>query len=335
MKAESRRSFFLGAVFVTVASLYVCNAVAQQTQSLELTPLSETDAFIAITLAKNPTARLAAAEDFVAKYPNSKARLKAAELVVEELLKVQNPAVSLTLVERAKTIFTDPAERNVLKRVMLDAYASGSRSDEAFELAQELLKTDPDNLRILTQMTHAGAQEAKRKDRKHTAQALQYGIAAITIIESGKKPEGLGHAPWQDYQANLGTLYQQTGLLLLASGETEPAKSRLKRATELSPWDPGNYALLGRILNTEYAAQKSNFETMPEGNLKTETKKNLERMLDQIIEAYAKATALATGLAEYQTLLQQVVPDLTAFYQHRHQSTKGLQQLINQYRIRR
>ena len=54
-----------------------------------------------------------------------------------------------------------------------------------------------------------------------------------------------------------------------------------------------------------------------------------------MIETYARAAGLATGRAEYQTLLQQVIPDLTAYYKYRHnQSIKGLQQLINRFRVR-
>ena len=71
---------------------------------------------------------------------------------------------------------------------------------------------------------------------------------------------------------------------------------------------------------------------MPEGRPKQEALKKLEVVLDSVIDAYARAAGLATGRAEYQTLLQQVILDLTTYYKYRHKSTKGLPELINQYR---
>ena len=74
---------------------------------------------------------------------------------------------------------------------------------------------------------------------------------------------------------------------------------------------------------------------MPEGTPKQEALKNLEIVLESVIDAYARAAGLATGRAEYQQLLQQVILDLTTYYTYRHKSTKGLPELINIYRPRR
>jgi len=78
------------------------------------------------------------------------------------------------------------------------------------------------------------------------------------------------------------------------------------------------------------------YEALPEGKEKKETLMRLDAMLDTIIDAYARAAALATGRPEYQTLMQQVIPDLTNYYKYRNnQSTKGLQQLIDKYKLQR
>jgi hypothetical protein len=75
---------------------------------------------------------------------------------------------------------------------------------------------------------------------------------------------------------------------------------------------------------------------MPEGEAKQEAKTTLEVALDSMIDTYARAVGLASGRVEYQTLLQQVIPDLTAYYKYRHnQSIKGLRELINRYRTAR
>ena len=296
---------------------------------------TEAQALAAIKLATNPTSKLAAAEDFIARFPKSDERLRITELIAGELLKIKDGNVALALLERARAVFTAEQEIEILKPVALEAYTLGNRSDDAFAVAGEMLAKNPDDLNVLVRMTRVGAVEARNKNRKHADTSLQYGLKAIEIIEKGNKPSGLDDETWSDHKAHLGQLYQQTAILYLAAQNTDEAKTRLKRASELSPHDPSNFALLGRVINAGYLAQLKSYEEMPEGKAKQEAQKKLELVLDSVIDLYARAAGLATGRAEYQDLLQQVILDLTTYYKHRHKSTKGLAQLINQYRPRR
>ena len=271
---------------------------------------TEADALAAIKLATNPTTKLAAAEDFIAKFPQSHARLAVAEQIATEIAKIKNGEVALALLDRAQAVFTTTEERDVLKPVALTAYVLGDHADEAFALASELVAKNPNDLAVLVRMTQLGADEARKRNRKYADVSLQYGLKAIALLEADKKTD------------NLGQLYQQTAILYLAGGNTDEAKSRLEKATKLSPQDPGNFALLGRVINADYVAQ---LKTLPEGQA--------TQLLDRVIENYAHAAALATGRAAYQILLQQLIPDLTTYYKQRHNgSTNGLQQLINQYK---
>lgn len=316
---------------VTKALLAVCilhGLVAAQS-------LTEADALTAVKLATNPTSKLAAAEDFIAKFPNSNARLGVARLVADEILKIKNGAVALVLLERAQAIFTSEPERAILKPVALEAYAIGNRTDDAFSLASEMFTANADDLYLLVRMTQLGAEEARKRNRKYANVSLQYGLKAIGLIEGDKKPSSVDDETWAAHKANLGQLYQQTAILYLATGNTPEAKARLTKASVLSPRDPNNFALLGRVINADYVLQMKAYEAMAEGGPKRETLKRLDAMVDEMIDAYARAAGLATGRAEYQTLLQQVIPDLTIYYKYRHnQSTKGLQELINRYRAR-
>lgn len=284
---------------------------------------NEAQALAAIKLATNPTSKLAAAEDFIARFPKSDERLHIAKLIADEMLKIKDGTVALALLERARAVFTSDQEREIFKPVALEAYAIGNRADDAFALAGEMLAKNPDDLHVLVRMTRAGAEEVRKKNRKYADVSLQYGLKAIAIIEKASKPVSLD---------DLGQLYQQTAILYLAAQNVDEAKARLKRASELSPQDPANFALLGRVINADYLAQMKSYEEMPEGKSKQEALKKVEAVLDSVIDAYARAAGLATGRAEYQTLLQQVIPDLTTYYQYRYKSTKGLPQLINQYR---
>ena len=296
---------------------------------------TESQALNAIKLATNPTSKLAAAEDFIARFPKSNERLRIAELIAGEFLKIKDGNVALALLDRAKAVFTSEQEREILKPVALEAFTMGGRADDAFALASEMLAKNPHDLNVLVRITNAGADEARKKDQKYAAVSLQYGLKAIEIIERDNKPSNLDEQTWSKYKANLGQLYQQTAILYLAAQNSEEAKTRLKRASELSPNDPANFALLGRVINSDYLAQKKSYEEMPEGGQKQEALKRLEAVLDTVIDAYARAAGLATGRAEYQPLLQQVILDLTSYYKYRHKSTKGLPELINQYRPKR
>ena len=108
----------------------------------------------------------------------------------------------------------------------------------------------------------------------------------------------------------------------------------MTKASTLSPRNPSNFALLARVINADYVVQKDAYEAMKDGKSKQEAQKKLESLLDSMIDAYARAVALATGRVEYQSLLQTVIPDLTMHYKTRNnQSIKGLQELINRYRL--
>ena len=296
---------------------------------------SETDALAAIKQATNPTTKLTAAEDFIARFPTSKSRLDIAKLVAAEILKVRNVTVALTLLQRAQAIFTNEEEREALKPTAFEIYIAANRYDDAFALAKEMLAKNPDDLDVLVRMTQTGVEETRKRNRAHADVSLRYGLKAIALIESGKKPAGIDNESWLAHKSNLGQLYQQTAILYLAADNTQEAKARLTKAALLSPQDPNNFALLGRLINADYVSQTKDYEAMPEGNAKQEALKNLEAVVDSMIEAYAGAAALATGRPEYQMLLQQVIPDLTVYYKYRHnQSTKGLQELINRYKPR-
>lgn len=295
--------------------------------------LTEEQALTAINLATNPSTKLAAAEEFITRFPKSSSRLKAAEIVAAEILKIKNGTVAIMLVERAQSIFTLEEEREILKPVALEAYATGNRPKDAFKLAEDLLARNPDDLYVLVQMTQAGADEVRKRNREHAEVALQYGMKAIALIEAGKKPPKVDDQSWAEYIANLGQLYQQTAILHLGTGNTVEAKARLTKATELRPADPSNYALLGRVIHAEYVKEMEAFEKLPDNKQKQETRKKLDAVLDTIIDAYARAAGLALGRIEYQQLMQQVIPDLTNYYKYRNKdSTKGLKELINKYR---
>ncbi len=285
-------------------------------------------AFADIASAKNAASTLAAAEDFVAKFPNSSRRTEIAALVAAQITKIRNPAVAASLIDRARAIFVSPAELKAIKPIMLEALANAGRADEAFPIAAELLAEKPDETWILLKMTFLGAQEARKRNNKYVEVSLKYGSQAVEMLEGDKKPTGLSDAMWLEQKNGLPRLYQHISILRLAQADSEQAKVSINKAIALAPRDPTNYALLGRILNAQYLKST----TASNGSDQESEKKPTEAQLDQIIEAYARAAGLATGKMEYENLLQQVIPDLTTLYKMRNnQSAVGLKQLIQKY----
>jgi tetratricopeptide (TPR) repeat protein len=256
-----------------------CVVVVSQGEVFAQTSNEET-ALARIKLATNPTTKLAAAEEFIATFPNSTARVSVAQTIAGEILKIKNGSVALALLDRAQAVFTSEPEKEIFKPVALEAYAIGNRVDDAFALANEMLAKSPDDVFVLARMTLAGTEEARKKNRKYAEVSLQYGLKAITLIETDKKPANVETEAWALQRGNLDQLYQQTAILYLATGNTQEAKTRLTKAAALSPTDPSNFALLARVINADYLMQMDTHQAMPDGKEKQDAQKKLDATLD-------------------------------------------------------
>ena len=100
------------------------------------------------------------------------------------------------------------------------------------------------------------------------------------------------------------------------------------------PYEPSNFYALGKVIDFDYSIQSQQYEAMPEGNAKRQAQQNLNALLDELIDAFARAVGIATGIARHQELVRVLVPPLTSYYMTRHKSTEGLQQLISKYRLK-
>src|SRR5881296_2900258 len=186
-KRESVSSVFIcGFWFLAVLLPITAVSIPGQQRSTQISP--EEIAFAAVSAATNPAARLAAAEDFIARFPKSSKRSDVAKLVSEQLTVLRNPEIAISLLDRARTIFTSSAELEFLKPAALEVYANGDRADEAFALASDLLSRKPYELGILMKMTSLGVREARNKKLKYAELSLGYGLRAIEIIEKEQRP---------------------------------------------------------------------------------------------------------------------------------------------------
>ena len=287
-----------------------------------------------VEAAPDLAAKMAAAGEFVKKFPKSTLRSKVVGYIAQEVIKIQEAAQRITQLESMLTVFKELADAEVINPILIDLYFKESRPDDGFRVASAYLAKSPNDVAVLTQAAIEGVEQAKKKEAKFAQQSLQYGTKAIELIEAGKKPDTFDDARWAEYQSRwLPVLYQSLGLLSMMMGNRAEAKTRIDKAASLNAKDPLTFALIGSMLNDDYQQLAEQHKAAAPGPLKESILKQAHTKLDEVIEAFAHAVGLAEGNAAYQQLHDQLLQDLQAYYKYRHAgSTDGLQQLIDKYK---
>ncbi len=294
---------------------------------------AEAKAADAINSAPDAAAKLAAAGEFLKKYPKSSYRSELSAYVSGEIGQVADANQKLKLAEDFQKVFKDDEDMESIQPVMLDGLLALKRIDDAFSQAASLLAKHPDNVAVMSYLAIAGTEEAKRQNAKHVPISLQYGLKSIELIEANKKPANLADARWERQKAMLPLLYLNMGILSLVSSNAAEAKVRFEKAAALNPADPTSHALLGNIVDDEYQQLAQSYKTMPEGKQKEETLKKATERMDQAIDLYARALGASAGKPQHKPLHDQLLQSITPYYKYRHNgSTDGLQQLIDKYK---
>ena len=335
--------------FVTRVALALAVGVASWTTGSSVTSLTlaqggktnqsnvspeEQNLLKGVMTAADPAAKLKASEALVKKYPKSAARPQAARSVADGIAGVKDAAQKIALAQEYQGQFKEPSEQRLIVPILIEAFAGANRLDEAFSSGAEFLKQDPDSVTVLVQLMSLGTDQSKQKNPKFIPQSLQYGAHASELIEADKKPADMDDATWKDYKTVvLPSMYQSMGIMNLVKGDRAEAKARLLKAAAISPTDPFNFLLLAGILNDEYQEKGVHYRGMPEGAGKDAELKTVLALLDQVIDAYAHTIALSEGNERLQSMRQQYLQDLEAYYKYRHNnSTEGMQQLIEKYK---
>lgn len=294
---------------------------------------AENKAALAINSAADAAAKLAAAGEFVKKFPKSALLPQVASYVAGQIAQVTDADQKLTLAQGFQKVFKDGKEADEIQLVTLDAYLNLKRVDDAFAHAALILANDPENVEVMSHVALAGTEEAKRQNTKHVPVSLQYGVKSIELIEANKKPANLDDAQWERQKAMLPILYLNMGILSLVSSNPAEAKARFEKASVLNPAEPTSYALLANIVDEEYQQLALSHRAMPAGKEKDETLKKATELMDKTIDLYARALGATAGKPAYKQLEDQVLQSVTPYYKYRHNgSTDGLQQLIDKYK---
>lgn len=332
-------SVALASVFFLVGCLALVSGkalstVGQEKSGQNSVSAGEQKAAEAITSAPDPPAKLKAGAAFVKKYPKSTLHTRVAQALANEIAGVKDAAQKISLSQEYQGIFKEPSDQELIVPVLIDGYADAKRFDEAFATGAEFLKNNPDSLRVLVKLMLLGTDQAKQRNGKFIEPSLQYGAHAIQLIEAKKVPAGMTEASWKSYEDVLPGLYQSMGILGLVKGDRVEAKARFTKAIELAPADPFNYLMLVDILDAEYQEGAKRYQNMPSSKAKNDEYPRVVAALDKVIDTLARAIALSEGDARLEQARQQAIKDLETYYKYRHNnSTEGMQQLINKYKV--
>ena len=297
-------------------------------------PEAEAKAANKVVEAKDPTAKLQAAADFLKKYPQSKARQYLAEHVSAQVASVQDAEQRLKLAESYLATFNGSGESDLVTHNMLDAYISLSREADAFRLAGEWFKKNPEDVDTMRRLLILAGNAAIKGNNSYIPQGQQYGLKVIELLEADKMPAGADAAKWAEYKTRwLPMVYRDTGILAMRAGDKAAAKTSMEKAAALKSPDPVVYLFLSDFANEEYNQLAKQYQAMPAGAEKTAHLKKVEATLDRVIDVYAQAVAVIQGNAQYEQAHQQLRKDLESYYKYRHKnSTQGLQELIDKYK---
>ncbi|HEX6624259.1 MAG TPA: hypothetical protein VF064_11140, partial [Pyrinomonadaceae bacterium] len=296
-------------------------------------PPDEAKAANKIITATDAAGKLAASAEFLKKYPKSEVRRQVAEHVAAHVSAVQDAGQRITLGEQYTAVFNGPGEADLVAGPVLDAYITTERNADAFRAGAAYLQAHPDEVGVMRSLAVAAGNAAIKGNTEYVAQGRQYAAKAAELIEADKKPAAWEAAQWAEYKTKwLPAIYREAGVLAMRAGDSAASKANMEKAAALKSTDPVVYIILSDAANQEYSAAARAYQAMPAGAEKTARLKEVEGLLDRVIEVSAQAVAMMEGNAQYDAARQQIRQDLEGYYKYRRGSTQGLQELIDKYK---
>jgi len=204
---------------------------------------------------------------------------------------------------------------------------------KAFELGKQVLADEPDNVKVLMDLSYAGYLAATSKVDTFSADSLVYAKKAIQLLQAGTVPDIW--TPYTNKDEALSYLNNTIGVLTFPKNASEALpyflktgqlEGKLKKQSVTyvyiaEAYQGGPY----EKMSAEYTRLYQGKDETPESKLALE---NINQVVDRIIDAYARAVALAATEPANQSK-QKVMDALTNLYKYRHnQSDVGLSDLI-------
>jgi hypothetical protein len=208
-------------------------------------------------------------------------------------------------------------------------YAAG------YGLAKQVLTDDPEDIKALIALGYGGyLATTTAKNETFNADSVRYAQRAIQLLESGKTPDAW--EPFKNREDALSSLYYAIGFLELKAKPEESIGRFLKVSQTDSDLKktPSTYYLLAvayeqgpfKRLSADYTKRFANQPETPESKAALD---NVNKVMDRIIDAYARAVALAGNDPQHQASKAEWTRRLTDLYKFRHEnSDAGLAEFI-------
>ncbi|HZG51497.1 MAG TPA: hypothetical protein VEZ40_05110 [Pyrinomonadaceae bacterium] len=209
---------------------------------------------------------------------------------------------------------------------------------KAFQLGNQMISADPENLSLLIQLGYAGynAQSLNPPLATFSPTALGYARKAIQMLEAGKTPAewvlfktkdealaylnfAVGEYMIKSDPAGAVPFYLKSFALESPVKTTAPAYARLAAAYQVGQYDP---------LQKEFTAK---YGGKPETDESKFALNNLNQVMDRVIDAYARAVNLSANDTNPKMVADRKVwlETLTGFYKFRNNdSAAGLDAFI-------
>ena len=226
------------------------------------------------------------------------------------------------------------AEREDREQQLLGAFTQ-KKFDDAYSRAGQVLNDDPNNIKVLIALGYgAVVASTEARNENFNSDAANYAQKAIQLIESGRAPDAW--APFKNKDDAVASLNYAIGFYWLKLKPEEAIAHLLKAAQSNSDRKtaPSTYYYLAlayqngpyRQISADYSRRFANQPETPESKAALD---GVYKVLDRIIDAYARAIALAGNDPQHQTSKADWTKRVTELYKFRHNnSDTGLSDLI-------
>jgi len=219
---------------------------------------------------------------------------------------------------------------------LLSAMYTEKNYTAAYAGAKQVLADDPENLKVLIALGYGGYMATTNaKNEAFNADSVKYAQKALQVLDTGKVPEG-GWEPFKSREDTQASLQYAIGVLELKA-QPDEAASRFIRVIQIdselrktaSPYyflavsyEQGPF----KRLSADYSKRFANQPETPESKAAIET---LNKVMDRIIDAYARAVAMAGTDPQQAAKKAEWTKRLTDLYKFRHEnSDAGLNEYI-------
>jgi tetratricopeptide (TPR) repeat protein len=232
--------------------------------------------------------------------------------------------------ERNRRVTAEKADR---EQQLLGSFTQKDYA-KAYGMAKQVLADNPDDLKVLIALGYEGVLASEARNEAFNSDAATYARKAIQLIEAGKTPDTW--APFKNKDDVLASLYYAEGFYALKPKPEAAVLPFIKtaqidsdRRTAASTYyylalayQNGPY----KRLSDDYGKRFGNQPESPESKAALE---GVNKVVDKMIDAYARAVALAQKDPAQASAMARWQASLTQFYKFRHDNLDvGLNELI-------